>query len=244
VLRHWGDHVRRHPVLGVLEVTLLWHAVLIGVAEGLPPIAPDWYPDLGATLVNLVCAAVVLVLLYAWRLDTDATGRGRRWHLVLPLLAIAVSYGLAGIAGTTAQLVGSAVSLALVGINEELYSRGLSLEIARPLGGRTAAALVAVTFGVGHLQNYLLFGGALDDTLFQVLAATCYGFCLAGARLRMNTVWPLAFVHGLDDWMQINSPGKAPDWWQITVLVVFVAYGWWLTKAPKGAQRAGPPGSQ
>jgi hypothetical protein len=37
-------------VLGVLEVTMLWHAVLIGVAEGLPPIAPDWFPDLGALL--------------------------------------------------------------------------------------------------------------------------------------------------------------------------------------------------
>jgi membrane protease YdiL (CAAX protease family) len=125
------------------------------------------------------------------------------------------------------------VTLALVGINEELYSRGLSLEIARPLGERKAAALVAITFGLGHLQNYLLFGKPLDDTVFQVLTAAVYGFCLAGARLRMNTIWPLVLVHALDDWTQINSPGKAPDWWQLTTLVFFLAYGLRLTRTTR-----------
>lgn len=221
-------------MLGVLEVTLLWHAVLIAVAEGLPPLAPAWFPALGASIVNLVCAAVVAFLLYAWRMRGDVTGRGTRWYLALPLLAVALSYGLAGIAGTPAVLIGSAISLALVGINEELYSRGLSLEIARPLGPRKAAVLVALTFGLGHIQNYLLFGKDLDDTLFQLLSAGLYGFCLAGARLRMNTVWPLAFVHGLDDWMQINSPGKAPDWWQVAVLVFLAVYGFLLTRNRSG----------
>lgn len=221
-------------MLGVLEITLLWHAVLVAVAEGMPPLAPDWFPDLGASVVNLVCATVVLVLLYAWRMQGDVTGRGARWYLVLPLLAIALSYGLAGIAGAPAALIGSAVSLALVGLNEELYSRGLSLEIARPLGPRKAAALVALAFGLGHIQNYLLFGKPLDDTLYQLLSAGLYGFCLAGARLRMNTVWPLAFVHGLDDWLQINSPGKAPDWWQLTVLVFLAVYGFLLTRNRSG----------
>ena len=234
MLRRWGKHVRGHPVLGVLEVTLLWHAVLIAVAEGMPPLAPDWFPDLGAAVVNLACTTVVLVLLYAWRLQADVTGRGTRWYLALPLLAIALSYGLAGIAGAPAALVGSAVSLALVGLNEELYSRGLSLEIARPLGPRKAAALVALTFGLGHIQNYLLFGKPLDDTLYQVLSAGLYGFCLAGARLRMNTVWPLVFVHGLDDWLQINSPGRAPDWWQVAVMVFLAVYGFLLTRNRSG----------
>ena len=221
-------------MLGVLEITLLWHAVLVAVAEGMPPLAPAWFPALGASVVNLVCAAVVLFLLYAWRMQGDVTGRGTRWYLALPLLAIALSYGLAGIAGPAAALVGSAVSLALVGINEELYSRGLSLEIARPLGPRKAAALVALTFGLGHIQNFLLFGRPLDDTLFQVLSSGLYGFCLAGVRRRVNTVWPLAFVHGLDDWTQINSPGKAPDWWQVAVMVFLAVYGFLLTRHRSG----------
>lgn len=215
-------------MLGVIEVTVLWHAVLIGVAEGLPPLAPGWFPDLGAAVVNLVCTAVFLVLARVWRLDV--TGRGRRWPLLVPLVLVAVSYGLAGIAGTTGQLVGSAVSLALVGVNEELYSRGVSLEIARPLGDRWAAVLVAVMFGVGHVQNYLLFGKPLDDTVFQVVTAATYGFCLAGVRLRTTALWPLMAVHALDDWTQINSPGAAPDWWQLTVPVLSVAYGLWLTR--------------
>jgi hypothetical protein len=37
-------------------------------------------------------------------------------------------------------------------------------------------------------------------------------------------------VGALDDWTQINSPGKAPDWWQVTTLVFFVADGLLLTR--------------
>jgi hypothetical protein len=68
--------------------------------EGLPPLAPAWFPDLGAALVNLVCATVILILLRAWGSQVDVTGRGHHWHLAVPLLAIALSYGLVGLSGT------------------------------------------------------------------------------------------------------------------------------------------------
>jgi CAAX protease family protein len=225
-------------VLGTIEITLLWHGVLIAVAEGMPPLAPSWFPDLGASVVNLVCALVIWTLLRAWGMTAGVTTLGRRWWLVAPLLLIALTYALPGIEGSTAALVGSAVSLALVGVNEELYSRGLSLQVARPLGALPAATLVAVLFGAGHLQNYLLFGKPLDDTLFQILAAGLYGFCLAGVRLRIGTVWPLVFVHGLDDWLQVNSPGAAPDWWQLTVLAFHLGYGFVLLLRTRRDERA------
>lgn len=229
MLRPWGDHVRRNPFWGAVEITLLWHGVLIAVAEILPPLAPSWFPDLGACVVNLGCAVVIWVLLVSWGLARPAgvhtLGDVRRWWLVVPLLAIALSYAVPGVEGSTTALVGSAVSLALVGVNEELYSRGLALQVALPLGALRAATVTAVLFGAGHIQNHILFGKALDDTLYQVVAAGLYGFCLAGVRLRIGTVWPLAFAHGLDDWLQINSPGKAQDWWQLTVLGCYLCYG-------------------
>jgi hypothetical protein len=44
-----------------------------------------------------------------------------------------------------------------------------------------------------------------------LLVALPYGFCLAGLRLHIGASRPLAAVHGLDGWMQVHSPGKAPD---------------------------------
>ncbi len=44
-------------------------------------------------------------------------------------------------------------------------------------------------------------------------------------------VWPLALLHGLGDWMQVNSPGAAPLWWQVLVALGFGVAAWWLTRS-------------
>ncbi|WP_421106279.1 hypothetical protein [Streptomyces sp. NEAU-S77] len=46
----------------------------------------------------------------------------------------------------------------------------------------------------------------------------------------IGSVWPLVLVHGLDDFFQIRSPGSAPDWWEATVYVFYVAFGVWLLR--------------
>nr|WP_306187801.1 CPBP family intramembrane glutamic endopeptidase [Streptomyces sp. MK5] len=115
-----------------------------------------------------------------------------------------------------------------VGVNEEIHSRGLVQQTLTPLGVMRAAVGVAVLFGAGHLQNYLFFGAQLNDTLWQMLSATLFGFACAGPRYAIGSVWPLVVVHALDEFFQIRSPGAAPDWWQGGVYVFHVAYGLWL----------------
>ncbi|SNX66425.1 hypothetical protein SAMN06272735_8289 [Streptomyces sp. TLI_55] len=247
-MEQWKGHITRHPLWGALELTLAWHAVLLLFAKViLPPLAPSWFPGLGAVLVNAACFAGVWCVLWRWgwlRTSGTATlGRRHRWWLALPMLLIAGSYALAGLDGTTTVVVSSLVSLLWVGLNEEVYSRGLVQQTLLPLGPVRAAAGVAVLFGAGHLQNYLFFGAPLEDTLWQMLSAGLFGFTCAGLRFAIGSVWPMVVVHGLDDFFQIRSPGAAPDWWQVCVYVFHAVYGWWLLRhygsrealAPRGA---------
>ncbi|WP_433469440.1 lysostaphin resistance A-like protein [Spirillospora sp. CA-128828] len=235
MLIRWKRHVTHHPLLGAIELTLAWHAVLLLVAKVLlPPLAPGWFPDLGAAVVNMVCFGAVMLLLWRWgRLRESgvaALGVARRWWLAAPLLIVACSYALAGLAGSTTVVVSSLVSLMWVGINEEVYSRGLVQQALTPLGPIRAAIWVGVLFGVGHIQNYLFFGQSLGDTLWQVLSAGLFGFCCAALRFAIGSVWPMVFVHGLDDFMQIRSPGAAPWWWDAFVYAFHAAFGLWLLR--------------
>ena len=90
-----------------------------------------------------------------------------------------------------------------------------------------------------ELQNYLFFDKPLGDTLWQVLTAGVFGFTCAGLRWAIGSIWPMALVHALDDFFQIHSPGRAPDWWQVAVMVVSVGYGVWLIRryGPKHSMR-------
>ncbi|GLP69170.1 hypothetical protein TUSST3_57930 [Streptomyces sp. TUS-ST3] len=218
-----------------MELTLAWHTALLLFAKViLPPLAPSWFPGLGATVVNAICLAGVWCVLWRWgwlRVSGTATlGRPRRWWLAAPMLLIAGSYALAGLDGSTTVVVSSLVSLLWVGLNEEVYSRGLVQQTLTPLGPLRAATGVAVLFGAGHLQNYLFFGAPLDDTLWQMLSAGLFGFACAGLRFAIGSVWPMVLVHALDDFFQIRSPGSAPDGWQVAVYVFHAAFGWWLLR--------------
>ncbi|MCX2179706.1 CPBP family intramembrane metalloprotease [Streptomyces sp. SKN60] len=257
-MERWKGHVIRHPLWGAVELTLAWHTVLLLFAKvALPPLAPSWFPDLGAVLVNAVCAAGVWFVLWRWgRLRVSGVsvlGRPRRWWLATPMLLIACSYAAVGLSGSTRVLVSGLVSLLLVGLNEEIYSRGLVQQALHPVGPVRAAAGVAVLFGAGHVQNYLFFGAPLDDTLWQMLSAGLFGFTCAALRYAIGSVWPMCVVHGLDDFFQIHSPGTTPDGWQASVYVFHAAYGLWLlrrygpdvTPVPREAVRTDPdPGER
>ncbi|MFG2696514.1 CPBP family intramembrane glutamic endopeptidase [Kitasatospora sp. NPDC048407] len=229
MLTRCGSWVRRNPALGAVGGAAVWQATIVVVAKALPPLDPGWFPQLGPTVANLAGAAAMLVLLRAWGLlaagGVTSLGATTRWVVLLPLVALAGLAALPGIEGSTATLVGGVVLMLSVGVSEELSSRALVLEVARPLGRVPAVVLTAVLFGVGHLGNWLFFGSPLGNTLWQVLEAGAFGFCLCGARLYIGSIWPLALVHALSDYLEIYSPGKTPDWLQAVTAVVDLGLG-------------------
>ncbi|MFE6051639.1 CPBP family intramembrane glutamic endopeptidase [Kitasatospora sp. NPDC056446] len=217
-------------MLGAVEVALVWPATVVVVAKVLPVLAPGWFPQLGPTVVNLVACVPVLVLLKAWGLlragGVTGPGEWARWPVLLPLVVVAGLTVLPGFAGGTATLVGGAVLVLAIGVSEELSSRALVLQVARPLGAWRAVTLTAVLFGAVHLDNYLFFGArSLTGTLWQMLEAGLFGFCLCAARLVIGSVWPLVLVHALGDYTELYVPGGPPDWLQALGMVVDLGLG-------------------
>lgn len=226
-------------------VTVAWHVVLFAVAFGLPPLSPSWFPDLGATVVNLAALLVPVAVIVGRGWSSRpwlAARRPCRPLLLLPVLLVALSYGLAGIEGSTTVLVSSAVLFLALGLSEELLSRGVVQELLSPLRPGARVVWVGILFGLGHVLSAIAFGRAVDDTVLQVISATAFGAGFAALRLHVVVLWPFVLLHALDDWMQINSPGAAPWPWQLAVAVGFALAAWALTRpaALPAPERSGP----
>jgi uncharacterized protein len=195
--------------------------------------APGWFPDLGAAVVNLVALLVPLLVIAGngwWRRPWLSRVRPLRPVLLAPVVLVSLSYALPGIEGTTTVLLSSAALFLAVGLSEELLSRGTVQEVLGPLRPRVRVLWVGVLFGLGHVLSAVVFGRPVDDTVVQVISTTAFGAGFAALRLHTVAVWPLVLLHALDNWCQVNSPGAAPWWWQLAVALGFGAAAWWLTR--------------
>ncbi|MDN4609535.1 CPBP family glutamic-type intramembrane protease [Arthrobacter burdickii] len=228
--------IARRPILCAVLITLAWYAVLFTLAETVASLHPDWFPDLGATLVNLGAAAVPigLILWLGWSRSAGLVWRrpDRSWWLVTPLVLEAVSYSLDGVVGTWRELLSAAVLYTVLASSEETLSRGLVQRVLAVLGPVRAAVGVGVLFGAGHTLSRAWFSHPFDveDTVFITINAAAFGFACAALRWHLKTIWPLVAVHALGDFLQILSPGNLPFGVRVAYLLGFIAYGWWLLR--------------
>ena len=73
-----------------------------------------------------------------------------------------------------------------------------------------------------------MFGHGLYETAAQVLSTTCFGFAYAAARLRINAVWPLALLHGVDDFSNTHAANPCPPVVHLAYAVAYVGIGIWI----------------
>lgn len=151
---------------------------------------------------------------------------------LIPLVAEALSWLVPG--GFENRAPGAwlwAVTLLLVGLNEEMFSRGIVLDrLARAYRPFPAVLWTAGLFGLQHLSAFALTDRAVGDVLGNVVLSAIYGLALASFQLRFRWLWPLVIIHGLADWTTILAPRHYSEViigaWQ----AVFIGYGLWLLR--------------
>lgn len=188
-----------------------------------------WYAGL---FVNVLCA-VFAVGLVTWlglwhRIGATVVWRGPvAAAAMLVLLAEALWWLVPdGLAVRPPGALLWALTLLLVGLNEELVSRGVVLDrMSRSAAPWLAAALTAALFGLQHLSAFATTDRGPYDVLTNVLVSGCYGFALAGFQLRFAWIWPLVLLHALADFTTILSASGHGDVAVGVTLVVFVALG-------------------
>jgi uncharacterized protein len=149
--------------------------------------------------------------------------------VVLPLLL-----GVRSLAPATATFL--VVAYALTGFTEEAWYRGVLLWMLRPVGARRAVVLAAVFFGAAHLVN-LLFRANPFLGFAQAVGAFSEGVGFGALRLKMNTIWPLIVVHGLED-LLLRFTKLPPIPLNVFQSVVMLVYGVYLLRNVQTSERS------
>jgi uncharacterized protein len=232
--RRFSEMALGRPVAFGIVLIILWWALLLLFGFGLPQFSPSWFPDLRATLVNLGALLVPLSVVVAfswWRQAGLALPRpDRSWWTPLPLLAFALSFAAGGLSGSPVQFFSSAILFLALGLNEELLYRGVIQHATNTLGAARSVVWVALLFGLQHVGTGIFFGHSPYDTGAMVISATSSGAAYAAVRLRIGTIWPLAFLHGLENFCNTRSLGDAPWWWYLSEAIFYVLYAAWLLR--------------
>lgn len=186
-----------------------------------------WYLGLAANFVCVIFAVVLVSARGLWsRAGLFSLWRGRTaMLLLLPFVIEVLLWAVPG--GLIERPPGFglwALTLLMVGLNEELTSRVVVLERMREsFGAVSAVALTGVLFGLQHLSALATTTRTLDDILLNVLVSACYGIGLAAFQYRFRWVLPLVLVHGGADFTTILSANPLPDAVVVVTCVVFLA---------------------
>lgn len=162
---------------------------------------------------------------------TKEAKAGVAWFL--PLLVIEAFSFLPGFREnvTSGYLLAVLLFTLLVGINEEVYFRGLILKRLGEKGIRYAAVVSSVLFGVVHLVN--LVGGAdLTYTGLQIVFAALFGFVCAELVILTKSLIPVILWHFAHDFIgyvtvgEITTPALISVIVQIVLMLAYSVYLW------------------
>jgi len=219
-----GRDVTTRRVL-VLQLLVFLVTALVGL--GLSALDLDGGPDKVLLAgVKLASAAVALSLVdrLGWyrRVGFCAPRRWNRlWLAWLPAAYAAISLAGGGLDRTVASALGLAGLCLAVGLEEELWTRGLVLESLRWRGTTAAVILSSTWFGALHSLN-LLSGQPASATVAQMGFATAFGLALGAVRVRTGTVWVPIALHALYD-LGVLLPGKEVTGMPWREVLVFLA---------------------
>jgi len=248
--------VQPKPIIGI-GAFLLYVALVFGLGKA---VGPD-FTELADSVENLLwgvyvpvgAAALGMVVLTTWlgwwRPAIKDRHRAPAWIIIAPLLmvAIAVSNMLGADFGmlSTSYLLVLAGGMLLVGLGEELMSRGLLLTAMRGRSNEFLAWLVStVLFGVMHIGNFFM-GQDLVPTLGQVGLTMIFGtgFYII-RRATGSLIWAM-LLHALWDFgsfvnTQAGEQSQATQLMLAALPIVVIVCLIWAIKGAKERLDAAP----
>jgi len=101
-------------------------------------------------------------------------------------------------------------SMLCVGFIEEVIFRGFLFVAMRKDGLKSAVAVSALTFGIGHIVN-LLNGAPLLPTLCQVVYAAAFGLTAVVIFLKTDSILPCILAHSALNALSVFAPEAQTD---------------------------------
>lgn len=212
----------------VLQVLVFLASTMVGLALSVFDLegGPDKVLLTGAKLASAAVALSVVDRL-GWYRRVGFRGP-RRWNR-LWLAWLPAGYVVLALTGgaddrSVIAVLGIVGLVLAVGLEEELWTRGLILESLRWRGTTAAVVLSAVWFGALHSLN-LLSGQPASATVAQVGFATAFGLGVGAVRVRVGTLWLPIALHALYDLGVLlrNEEVTGISWRELVVFLVVIA---------------------
>lgn len=224
--------------------------VRFGLIVGSLAISPDlgihgWYQGLFANAVCAVFAIAVVTWLRRWSHSGIAVlWRSKRAALLLLPFVIEALIWVVYPGGFGPEEPGYglwALTLLLVGVNEELTSRVAVLQTLRTAFRVVpAVALAGVMFGLQHLSLLATGDPSTEDVVVILVISGVYGFALGAYQARFAWVLPLILVHAASDFTQVLTEAPVPFAMHIAITLSLFAFGLWLLRGRKDAPTGAP----
>ena len=109
------------------------------------------------------------------------------------------------------QIILCSVSIIIgTGFTEEVLCRGIVQNLMYDTFGKNSKKgiylsiiLTSILFGLAHFANYFNTNARFEGVLTQVIVATLIGLYLGAIYARCNSIWAVALLHGLFDFVQM-----------------------------------------
>ena len=120
-----------------------------------------------------------------------------------------------------------------IGLNEELFSRGLVLEVLKPIGVFKAIVFSSLHFGLLHLSNYYA-GQAFGVTVAQIIGASAFGFMCGAILVYTQSIWIPVLIHTFTNLPMLFQPVAefhqrvtgSPDWLgTLSISFIYITIG-------------------
>ncbi|MBP3893339.1 MAG: CPBP family intramembrane metalloprotease [Atopobiaceae bacterium] len=217
-----GLYRRNETLFAVLWIVL--YVVVCGNLRNLGDDSPYMTVGLLAMALSLLRFVMRNELAGKYGLTSWPKNQARLLYLV-PLWAITSGNLWGGVSPhyEGPGLVCAVISMALVGILEELIFRGLLFKAMLAKGSDAKAIVIcAVTFGIGHIVN-LLTGHLMLETLVQIVFAVSVGFVFTLVFYRGGSLLPPMLAHSLIDVFSLASNREGVLGWAIVAISILVA---------------------
>ncbi len=163
-------------------------------------------------------------------------GNARDYLFFIPILILTTGnlWGGVGVAYSGMAQIFAVVSMLLVGFIEELIFRGFLFRVLLKRNSASVAIIIsAVTFGIGHIVNFLTGQGGMES-LIQIFFAVAWGFMFTFVFYKSGSLCICIIVHGLVDvFSKFAAPESASDQVYVVVtIIVSIAYCFYLNRKP------------
>ncbi len=185
------------------------------------------------TLLSACLVAVVLMLKKSEYYGFVNVREWKRYAYFIPL-AVMVSVNLwngFNINHSASEIVFHILTMINIGFIEELIFRGFLFRMMAKSSVKSAIAVSAVTFGMGHIIN-LLNGAELIPTLMQIAYATATGYLFVMIFYKSGSLVPCIITHCLVNALSIFNVDNTVSLYIAPVILTILplVYGVYISK--------------